>query len=100
MVRVVLRSDTSCALMVEMGNFRALLPGGVVIMEMAGKNVAGPSVLLLTQADLDSTPPEEWQALGALAVISAQPGPWVVPPPGGWVHVSTDGEKMWVEEGK
>jgi competence protein ComEC len=98
-VRVLLRTDKGCALMVEMGAFRALLPGGVALEELAGENVAGPSVLLLTQADLDNTTAEEWQALGAQAVINAQAGPWVAPPDGGWVHINTDGERMWMEEG-
>jgi hypothetical protein len=99
-VRVLLRTDKGCALMVEMGSFRALLPGGVALEELAGENLAGPSVLLLSQADLDAAPAEEWQALGAQAVISGQPGPWVTPKNGGWVHVNTDGVRMWVEEGR
>ena len=82
------------------GGLSALLPGGVVLEEMAGENLAGPSVLILAAPDLDAAPAEEWQALGAQAVVSAQPGPWVALANGGWVHISTDGVRMWVEEGR
>lgn len=64
---------------------------------LAGENVAGPSVLLLSGADLDNAAPEEWQALGAQAVISTQPEAWVIPPNGRRVYLSTDGVRMWVD---
>jgi competence protein ComEC len=87
--------DSACTLLLEMGAFSALLPGGSPPASLPAVNGA-PSVLLLTPADLDAATQFDWQARFAPAFVFSP----ATLPPGAWVHVQTDGDKMWVERGR
>ncbi len=90
-LRVPACAEGGCALLLEWGSFAALLPGGIPPGELPPEALRGLSALLLGAQDS----PEEWEAAGALYVFA--PGRL---PPGGWAHLQTDGERLWVEEGK
>jgi competence protein ComEC len=71
-----------CALRVHYRSMRFLLPGLASPDELAGWILDDPGLVILSGG-------EDWNLEGA-RVLS--------PPPGGWVHVSAVGERMWVEE--
>jgi hypothetical protein len=80
--------ESGCALRLEYGNFTALLPGGNPPAALSVSDLTGLSVVLLGSQD----EPEDWQGVDATLTL----GPADIPPDG-WVHVRTDGEKMWLE---
>ncbi len=112
-------------LLLEWGNFRALLPLGVnqdVLSDLAGRSSnrnpwVGPvtALLLAESGYAPANPPEwlqRWQPQVALLSVDAgdrsgRPDPEVLETLGGipllrtdrqgWIELSTDGEQMWVE---
>ena len=86
-------ADSGCALRLEYANFTALLPGGNLPAALPAADLRGLSLVLLGSQD----EPEDWQSLGAMLVLSPAD---TLSAPGGWVHVRTDGERMWVEDKK
>ncbi|MBN2149773.1 MAG: hypothetical protein JW726_20465, partial [Anaerolineales bacterium] len=66
-------------------------------------NLAHLSALVLEERDLEWI--AEWSALAPQAVVYAvgkgalpvEEVNWLNVPPQGWVHVTTDGERMWLE---
>ena len=93
------------ALLLSMGSFRALIPGGTPPERLSTDDLAVLSVLILDSRDLKETPPEAWLALAPRAVIatpemgSAPPSGlnWFNTQPEGWFHITTDGQQMWIE---
>lgn len=93
--RALACQESGCALWVEWKNFAALLPGGYAPGELAQAETAWASAVLLTPADLKAAPLADWQALGTPYLF--EPGRLAS---GGWAHLQTDGERLWVEEGR
>jgi len=110
-------------LLLEWGGFRALLPVGMSFSDLdtleRGRAIGPVSVLLLAESGYAPANPPEWiEALNPqLVVISVAPGDRFGLPDDatlealtgygllrtdqdGWVHVSTDGKRMWVEAGR
>jgi len=83
-LRVAARSKTGCALELDYGSLRVLLPGEAGPADLPAELFQDPGLVVLA-------PPEGWEESG-LRQLS--------PPPGGWVELTTDGEKLWVEEGR
>ena len=106
LLEVLASRPESAAVWLSWDNLRVLLPGGLSPSDL-GERVQEPGLLLLAEADLQTTTPQAWEALRAQAVIVALgpqvrgdlPARWVVLPPYGWAQVESDGEKMWVEVG-
>ena len=84
-------AESGCALRLEYANFTALLPGGNPPAALSAADLRGLSLVLLGSQDQ----PEDWQGVDAMLALS----PANIPP-GGWAHVRTDGEQMWVEDKK
>ena len=108
-LRVLAETKDGVALLVEWGNFRALLPGGVAPRELERLDKAliqSPGLLLLTPADLEAQPPEVWAKLNPTQVAWYQLGAlidlpgWLSLEEAGWLEVVTDGEKLWIEKGR
>ncbi len=93
------------ALLLQMDQFRALIPGGVAPGSISPENLANLSLLLLEPRDLKDTAPEDWLAFTPQVII-AIPGNldwlpselnWRNTHPGGWYHITSDGARMWIE---
>ncbi len=98
----------STALLLEYGNFRALIPAGISPSELSAVTeipLHNLSAVVLSSADLKA-PVEAWLALQPQAVVAPQqagqdlPESWLALPDGAWASFVTDGKKMWVEVGK
>lgn len=96
--------EGQAALVLEYGTLRALIPGGVppAALLKADPSLLAPSLLILSAEDLQETPPQAWQALQPQAVLvqadlPAPPLNWVVTGARGWIHVASDGARMWIE---
>jgi hypothetical protein len=79
---VVARAKTGCALELDYGNLRVLLPGG----EAPVQDVVPAGEIVLGAKDAQA-----WKDQGFRTVN---------PPPGGWVELRSDGERLWLEEGQ
>ncbi len=107
-------------LLLEWGNFRALLPSGLDFDAMdtlaTGRTLGPVNVLLLAESGLPALAPPAWitNLNPNLILLSADPGNREgLPSPetldavegynllrtdlNGWIEVTTDGEQMWVE---
>ena len=84
-VEVVAQTADGCLLRVTMGRLGVLIPGG---LELSG---LPPGTIQAGEIVMGAASPDAWKAAGARVLA---------PPPGGWVEVQSDGEKMWIEEGK
>jgi competence protein ComEC len=97
-------SDQGSAILLRWNNFRALIPAGIPPQQIRREDRADLGVLILVKSDLANQ--AEWLRLAPQALIytptSGELPPeeqaWLVIPPQGWVHVTTDGKKMWVEK--
>jgi competence protein ComEC len=105
-MRVVSVTEDYTALQLQWGRFNALIPGGVgedQIKQALKGNPGKISLVLLTEADLKNSPAADWQSLGAsLTVTSGQgkgsiPQEWLNALQHGWVSITSDGQKMWIE---
>jgi competence protein ComEC len=106
--------------LLEWGNFRAVLPIGANFAELEalqnGRAIGSVSVLLLADHGYAPINPPEWIAnlrpQVALLSVAARDGEGLPSPEtlaalegytllrtdqNGWIHLSTDGERMWVE---
>jgi competence protein ComEC len=90
-VQAIAPAAGDCALLTGFRNLRVLLPNGSV-------PVVGTMESSNEYATMLEQVPDEAGA-GLVVVVGNAPR-WIAPPPGGWVHVRTDGEKMWVEVGR
>jgi len=77
-----------CALFLEWDRFALLFPGGKAPEELPDQRVR---VVLLTPADLKTAPLDAW-----LAHSQAIPMDAASLPPDGWLHLQTDGTRLWV----
>jgi hypothetical protein len=93
------------ALLLTHASLRVLLPGGVPLANLSPAHTAHLTLLVLDPRDLETTPAQDWLALGARSVIYT-PAAGEVPPsgmgwrstsPGGWYTLSSDGARIWVE---
>ena len=119
-LHVLATGQRGAVLLLEWGNFRALLPIGLDFDAMDALqtgNALGPvSVLLLAKSGLPALNPPEWinHLNPQLILLSVEPcNRECLPSPetldtlegynllrtdlNGWIEVTTDGEQMWVE---
>lgn len=105
-VEALVTTDEGSALLLRWQDFRALLPGGVPPGRLATQDLDNLSLIVLEARDLEETSPEQWLTYAPQAIIFT-PGEGAMEPsghnwfntrPGGWYHITTDGEKMWVEK--
>jgi competence protein ComEC len=119
-LRIQAAGTRGAVLLVEWENFRALLPVGMSFDDLEalqhGRAIGEVSVLLLGDAGYAPINPPDWIAAlnPQLAVLSvAADDPFGLPhatvleslngytllrtDENGWIHISTDGEQMWVE---
>lgn len=119
-LRVLTTGNRGAVLLLEWGNFRALLPSGLdfdAMDKLQNGRALGPvSVLLLAESGLAPLNPPDWiTALNpSLLLLSVEPGnreglpspetlevvqgyPLLRTDLNGWIEVTTDGEQMWVE---
>jgi hypothetical protein len=81
-----------------------VVPGGMPLGSL-GEEAQSAGLLVLSAASVLESDPTHWQGLGAQAVLVLPPdglevvlpGEWVKLDPWGWVMVTTDGKRMWVE---
>ncbi len=82
------------ALRISWGAFRAVLP---LVGEMP-EGIGPASLVVLSPEQVEESTAGEWQAaLRAQAVVVNGMGEGLSTGRNGWVQVSTDGERMWVE---
>lgn len=119
-LRVLTVSQRGAVLLLEWGNFRALLPSGLDFDAMdslqTGRALGPVNVLLLAESGLPALAPPAWitNLNPNLILLSVEPGNREgLPSPetlgviegynflrtdlNGWIEVTTDGERMWVE---
>lgn len=110
-LEVLAVTETGCALLLEMDRFRLLIPGGAplaTLQRRAPARLAGLSALLLTAGDLKRQALADWEALAPLLVLTAGDGAApeagaiqrMQAAAGGWVGLTTDGRRLWLERGK
>lgn len=119
-LRVLTAGKRGAVILIEWGNFRALLPSGLDFEAMdslqTGRALGPVNVLLLAESGLPALAPPTWitNLNPNLILLSAEPGNREgLPSPetldvvegynllrtdlNGWVEVTTDGAQMWVE---
>jgi len=119
-LKVLAVTGRGSVLLLEWGAFRALLPSGLDAESLAslegGTNLSNLSVLLLAAAGSARLNPPDWIArlhpqLTVLSVSAADPDglpdtetlaalqgmPLLRTDRSGWIQISTDGRRMWVE---
>jgi competence protein ComEC len=119
-LRVLYAGERGAVLLLEWGNFRLLLPGGVDFGAFEalenGRSVGRVTALLLADGGYAPSISPEWiEALHPQVILLSVgvEGRRVLPSPetieavegypllrtnsNGWVHMATDGERMWVE---
>ena len=119
-IRVVRVNNRGAILMVEMGSFRAFLPLGITLEDMQalemGRQIGEVSALLLAESGYAPANPPEWidNLRPQVVLLSVAPDdPDGLPDAetldavsgytllrtdrNGWIHITTDGEQMWVE---
>lgn len=112
--------DYGATLLLEWGNFRALLPVGLDAHTLEGlqtdPHLASVTAFLLADRGRDWLNPPEWivRLRPRVTLLDVTAGDWDgFPPPetlqalrgytllrtdrNGWIHLSTDGEQLWVE---
>ncbi len=107
-LRALAIQDGSTALLLEYAGFRALVPNGIppeALLSASEAPLQNLSALILSPPDLDVSP-GSWLALSPQVVVAPQqagvdlPGAWLQLPEDAWVSFVTDGDKMWIEQGK
>ncbi|MDR3576731.1 MAG: ComEC/Rec2 family competence protein [Anaerolineaceae bacterium] len=101
-LRILSSTPTGTALLLDWGNFHALIPGGVAFNDSDWADIgAKPSVLLLTKVDLSVEPVDDWSGSGSMLTVIDQQQPttpgWTALDQHGWVQITSDGSRMWVE---
>jgi competence protein ComEC len=109
-IRILAVTPKGTALLIEQGAFRMLIPGGVSLRTLqwkAGEDLGTMGVILLSPADLETQPLEEWQQLRPDVVILSESLPGLPDAPDllnlqvhGWLSLTTDGSQLWVQAGK
>ena len=118
-LRVVRKSKRGALLSLEMGAFRALLPLGITLDDLQslemGRKIGNVSVLLLSEHGYAPANPPQWiehlnpqlvllpvaadeqNGLPDAEVLDALDGYALLrSDQNGWVHLTTDGESLWV----
>lgn len=119
-LRLLATSGWGMTLMLEWGNFRALLPVGLDFDVLNGflndPTITPVTALMLADRGRASLNPPQWIAKlhPQVVLLSVAAGDWnQFPPPetlqtlqgytllrndrNGWIHLSTDGKQLWVE---
>lgn len=119
-LRVLTVGKRGAVILLEWGNFRALLPSGLdfdaIDSLRTGRALGSVNILLLAQSGLPTLAPSEWitNLNPNLILLSAEPGNREgLPSPetldvvegynllrtdlNGWIEITTDGAQMWVE---
>jgi competence protein ComEC len=108
-LRILIDDKNGTALLLEYSGFRVLIPGGVALETLqvqAGDELQNVSVLILDNADVQSTPAQAWESLAIPAVLwneTDSPAPinrWTGTDTRGWIHVTTDGRQMQISSQK
>lgn len=96
--------SAQAALLLEYDRLRILIPGGVPpgLVLQANPAAAAPGLLVLSEEDLQNTPPAAWEALNPQAVVLQgslpdAPAGWLVSAERGWIQVVSDGARLWIE---
>ena len=107
-IQILAVTPRGTALLIEQGNFRMLIPGGVSLytLQMMGCTQS-LSAILLCPTDLEIQSPAAWQGLAPGTIILTEPVPgvpevlpWMYLGPHLWLELTTDGNQMWVNAGK
>lgn len=77
-----------CALLLEWNRFTLLFPGGKAPEDLPDQKVG---VVLLTPSDLKTASLDAWLAHSPAMTIDA-----ASLPPDGWLHLQTDGIRLWI----
>jgi beta-lactamase superfamily II metal-dependent hydrolase len=119
-LRVLRASERGAVLLLEWRSFRLLLPAGVDIEAFQafenGRSIGRVSALLLADGGYAPANPPEWidtlhpqlvllsvgimneRSLPSPETLEAVQGyPLLRTGRNGWIHITTDGERMWVE---
>ena len=86
-VEVAAQTADGCALRVRMGRLRVLIPGGLEPGGLPSGTIQVGEIV----AGAASPDAYAWRAAGARVLVL---------PPDGWLELQSDGEKLWIEEGK
>lgn len=99
-------SPDGCAVMLEMGRLRALLPGALQPAGLPAEISAAPGLLIRAAPQLQTQAPSPWPGLPRtdlllypLPVSLPHSTGQLTPPPGTWLHLTSDGISVWLEEG-
>ena len=108
-LRVLMETDEGTALVLEMDRFRTLIPGGVShaqLKKQAGKDLSNISFLVLDRKDLENSTIADWLSINPLAAIWYEEKLQLSLPENharistaehGWIEITTDGQKLWLE---
>jgi competence protein ComEC len=107
-LRVTAREPGAAALELEWKNFRLLAPGGMALAALETtptRPLDGPTVIVLGSADAAALSDRHWPDESPLPlIVSAGASPtsenWIDLTRTGWVALVSDGEQLWVEQGK
>lgn len=98
-VKVLGSDQESSALLIQYGNFKALIPNGCDPSELSAESrfeLKGLSLLILNDPDLEVLPAGMWQNLGARSIVW---GSASLPPDQSWatadVSITSDGIRFW-----
>lgn len=98
-------SEEGSALLLEWGRFRVLAPGGTALDLLPPGDLCGLSLLLLENRDMQNEEAAGWQVCSPQALIVTASGERIaggknilLTRPEGWVVITTDGERMWIEQ--
>jgi competence protein ComEC len=99
---VLSSTPTGSALLLDWDNFHVLIPGGVAFKDNDWADIGGKlSALVLTKVDLSVQTVEDWANSGAVLTVIDQQQPetpgWTALDQHGWVQITSDGSRMWVE---
>ncbi len=98
--------ENGSAIQIEWKHFRMLLPDGVAPSTL--RDEMQPGLLLITAQDLAEISPSAFQDLAPRTVIVTAlenpieplPEHWIRLPRWGWLAIDTDGQQMWLRQGR
>jgi competence protein ComEC len=109
-IHILAVTSRGTALLIEQGDFRMLIPGGVSLrtLQWQGADRISPvGAILLSAADLEIQSAEEWQQLQPDVVILSAPligiphePDWLDLKAHSWLELTSDGSQLWVQAGK
>jgi competence protein ComEC len=97
---------SASALLLTWQDFRAMIPSGTPFDRISPDDLSSLSLLIIDPRDLEKVTTGQWLSISPRAIIftpgNTTPLPagynWINTHPGGWIEITTDGKRMWVEE--